>query len=996
MWFTDEQVMQHFDISNVDEEFLAHVGVGHEDNPPGRGSGRYGFGTGENAYQHVRDFRSMVGNLRAKKDANGNRLVSDIEICKIMGCVDKNGEPNTRILRGKLSIAKDIQTEYEQKKIRELYAQGKTPAEISRELDIGYGTVKNRLDPTKDEKVSLTTMTVNKLRSEMEDKGPIQVGTGVEKFLGVSDTKLKTAIDLLKEEGYHLYYIKTRQMGTGEFTNVKVLAPPDMDYKTVKNLPNGAAIPQVYMEDHELEKVEPPRSVSSSRVAVVYDEQGGGDRDGLIELRPGVPDISLKDATYAQVRIAVDGTHYLKGMAMYSDDLPDGIDIRFNTSKHEGTPMMGTKDNTVLKPMKKDPDNPFGASIKLDDELILAQRHYIDENGERQLSALNIVNEEGDWAKWSKTLPSQFLSKQRPSLAKKQLDEAYEKREADFNDIMALTNPTVKAELLSKFADGCDSASAQLRGAPIKDQATCVLMPFPDIPEGKVYAPHLESGTPVVLVRFPHQGRVEIPSLVVDNDIPSAKKALGNCRDAIGVNHITCVQMAGADTDGDSVLVIPNKNGDIRVEKLQKELIEFNENFHDIYKKVPGMKVMTSQQKQTQMGIISNLITDMTLQDAPLSDRLKAIKHANVIIDAEKHELNWKQSEVDQDIAALKARYQKGGGAATLISRANRDYRIDKQQQGEFVTDPDTGKTKKRYIDPETGEKVSSPAKESDLHYVDVKKAVYDIDPETGRRHKHWENIDYEHGDRLVKDPGTGKRYLEGHPEVEIKETQKTRTQTVPEMYVHKDAYELTSGGSKDDPGTVMEGIYANHANKLKSLANQARLELLRTPPLKYDPSAAKIYDKEVKELKAQLDEVIKKRPFERKAQAIAGTLFAARKAENPDMDKDDIKKLRNQCQKIARERLGLKRFEVTFTDKQWEAVQHGAITNNTLKQLLARSDIDQVRRLSMPRAPRPKLSTAKISSARSMINNGAVIADVAKELGVSVTTLRNALDGKT
>ena len=53
----------------------------------------------------------------------------------------------------------------------------------------------------------------------------------------------------------------------------------------------------------------------------------------MMFIRPGVPDVSLGNAKYAQVRIQVGNDHYLKGMAIYKDDLPKGIDILFNTNK---------------------------------------------------------------------------------------------------------------------------------------------------------------------------------------------------------------------------------------------------------------------------------------------------------------------------------------------------------------------------------------------------------------------------------------------------------------------------------------------------------------------------------------------------------------------------------------------------------------------------------------------------------------------------------------
>ena len=116
----------------------------------------------------------------------------------------------------------------------------------------------------------------------------------------------------------------------------------------------------------------------------------------------------------------VDGTHYLKGMAVYSDNLPDGVDIMFNTNKTKKVSKMDT-----LKEVKSDPDNPFGALIKAG-----GQSYYIDSNGEKKLSPINKTREEGDWNEWADKLPSQFLSKQNLKLLKEQLGLAAADKQA--------------------------------------------------------------------------------------------------------------------------------------------------------------------------------------------------------------------------------------------------------------------------------------------------------------------------------------------------------------------------------------------------------------------------------------------------------------------------------------------------------------------------------------------------------------------------------------
>lgn len=193
------------------------------------------------------------------------------------------------------------------------------------------------------------------LAEQVKERGYLDVGAGVEKHMGISKDKLNTALEVLKDDGYEVHSLKVQQLGTGNYTTLKVLAPPGTDYATVSKNRDKIQIPNVYTEDggKTIRAIEPPKSVDSKRVKINYAEDGGVEKDGVIELRRGVEDISLGKARYAQVRIAVDGTHYIKGMAVYSDNMPPGVDIVFNTNKHKGTPMLSDdKDNSVLKPMK--------------------------------------------------------------------------------------------------------------------------------------------------------------------------------------------------------------------------------------------------------------------------------------------------------------------------------------------------------------------------------------------------------------------------------------------------------------------------------------------------------------------------------------------------------------------------------------------------------------------------------------------------------------------
>ncbi len=98
------------------------------------------------------------------------------------------------------------------------------------------------------------------------------------------------------------------------------------------------------------------------------------------------------------------------------------------------------------------------------------QSYYTDSNGKKQLSLINKRADEGDWEDWSDKLSSQFLSKQNIALAKKQLDLAASDKQSEFDDILSLTNPTVKKVLLQSFSDDCDSAAVHLKAAALPRQ----------------------------------------------------------------------------------------------------------------------------------------------------------------------------------------------------------------------------------------------------------------------------------------------------------------------------------------------------------------------------------------------------------------------------------------------------------------------------------------------------------------------------------------------
>ena len=420
----------------------------------------------------------------------------------------------------------------------------------------------------------------------------------------------------------------------GKKTTVHVLCEPGTEWADLRynHSHEIGLVNEKFQDLHSLSTriMEDPKSISGDRVQVVTSSEGGSTKDGLIELRRGVEGLDLGRANYAQVRIAVDDTHYLKGVAVYADDLPKGIDIRFNSSK-------ATREES-LKKLKDDPNNPFGSTIK-------DQKGY-----------LNIVNEQGNWQEWSKTLSSQFLSKQPVTLAKQQLAISKQQRELELKDILSLQNPTVKKHELEEFADKCDTAAVHLKAAALPGQSNSLILPVNSMKPTEVYAPNYPNGTEVVLVRHPHGGTFELPMLKVNNRNAEAKKMIGVSNDAIGIHHSVAQQLSGADFDGDTVIVIPNNTHKVKTDKPFKDLQEFDPKIYKFPAGTPDSKVISSRTKQREMGVVSNLITDMTLQDAPPKDIIKAVKYSMVVIDSEKHKLDYKQAKIDNDIKSLQRR----------------------------------------------------------------------------------------------------------------------------------------------------------------------------------------------------------------------------------------------------------------------------------------------------------------------------------------------------
>lgn len=881
-----------------EEDYLAHYGIL-------RKSGRYPWGSGKTQEARNRTFLDTVEGMRKEG-------MSESEVARGFGM-------STTQLRALKSIAKNAQKQADINMAQRLKDKGYSNIAIGKRMDMPESTVRTLLAPGQKERAEILESTSNMLKQQVDEKKYVDIGSGVEQHLAISNNKLKIAVAKLQEEGYTIHYIPVEQLGTGQKTTIKVLAKPDVPYTEVYK--NRDQIRQItsYSEDggRSFDRIQTPLSVSSKRIAVRYAEQGGTAADGVIYVRPGRTDLSLGGSRYAQVRVAVDNTHYLKGMAMYKDDLPPGVDLMFNTNKSD----TGNKLD-AMKSMKDDPDNPFGSAIR-----------QIKETGpdgqKRVTSAMNLVNEEGDWEPWASTLSSQMLSKQSPALAKAQLGMSLERKKNEFEEIKVGTNAAVKKKLFEAYADDADSSAVHLKAAALPRQGTHVILPLSSIREGEVYAPNYRDGERVVLIRHPHGGIFEIPELTVNNRNPEGKKLLGNAPDAIGIHHKVAEKLSGADFDGDTVLVIPNNHGKVKTKPALEGLKGFDP--QKSYREYDGMTRMSPRTKQIQMGMISNLIADMTIRGATDAELARAVRHSMVVIDAEKHKLDYKQSAIDNGISQLKEKYQgkKNGGASTLISNSGTTSTIRIAER-----------------------KARSVTKGGPID---------------------------EHGRKVYED--TGEAYVD-------KKTGKTVSKTVevPRLSNVDDAHVFSSG-------TPIEKIYADHSNSMKGLANAARKAAASTRSLAYSPEAKVKYASEVAALNAKLNLALRNSPLERQAQILANAIVSQKRLANPDMEPSEVKKLKAQALAESRARTGAKKQRIEISDSEWAAIQAGAISGSKLNQILNHADLDQVKKLATPKVAQ-KMSDSKKSQAATMLRNGHTQAEVADALGVSVSTLKRSISG--
>lgn len=909
------------------------------------------------------------------RDEMKKRGLSDNEIAKQMGL-------STTVYRSKVTIAKEELKQYNMQRISKLQSEGMIIDDIAKTIGTTGQTVRNYLDEIKNPNKSAraqrvqTEAVAQTLEDAVKRSKYIDVGKGVEIQMGISKEKLKSGLNALVESGeYEVHNLRIAQVtDKNNSTPVKVLTKKGVERSEIyKNMDKVRPVEEFAIngDARMFQQMERPKSIGWDRVHIRYaipeGQKGHGTNDdgammdGAMFLRPGVKDLNLGKASYAQVRIAVGDTHYLKGMALYGTEemfkgIPKGTDIIFNTNKTANkTPQ------EVLKELKKNPEggapidgpNPFGATVKRQNTLVDAKGNPVYKPGVKdrfgnkvpQIGSVNIVNEEGDWGSWSKALSAQFLSKQPTTVVHERLKATMKQVQDEYESIQKVTNPVIKKQLMESFVSDLESKQVHMKAAAPKGFQGHVILPVPDMKENEVYAPNYKNGEKVVLIRYPHGGRFEIPELTVNNNSVARKMISKDSPDAIGIHPKVASKMSGADFDGDTAYVIPNNKGKFKSRDSLKELKNFDPN---MYADKPGtFTPITKRYQQTLMGVVSNLITDMTLQGAPSNEIARAVKHSMVVIDAEKHKLNYKRSAEENGIDALMKRYMT---------------HVDKVKYGDLERyNPKTRRVDK-VIDPDKLKKDLTPGKE----YTSASTII--------SRHKQsviTDGYQVEVPDPKSKSGGT-------------KMVWRNKKETYLVNMV-KDANVFLGPNA-----TKTEHHYADYINELKAFKNKVDSEMSGIKMPSRDPKAAKIYAEEVLSMKDKVNQVKINRIKERQAQRMAevsSKAEIARRSEDEVLKKDEISRIKQQALNKARSMVGAERTPVTITDDEWDAVQSNAVSGTLLKELVSFMDDSQLKSLATPRANK-QMTDARKSKAKALLANGYTIAQVAEALGVSSSTI--------
>lgn len=266
----------------IDEDaYLSHIGII-------RRSGRYPWGSGGDTLvvHNNQGFLDWIKELRAK-------LFTDAQIAEGLGV-------STTTLRAQVSISSNEVYASNVIGAQALKAKGWSNKAIGEQMGepgkpIGESTIRNWLKPGADKNSSALKSTADMLRRQVDEKGVIDVGLGVESSVGVSKDRLRTAVAMLEQEGYKKYNLKVPQQGTGKDTEMVVLAKPEFTQKQIWQDPSKIRLIDEHSEDfgQSYLGIKPPIAINPKRLAINYAEDGGANSDGVIYVRPDVADVSL-------------------------------------------------------------------------------------------------------------------------------------------------------------------------------------------------------------------------------------------------------------------------------------------------------------------------------------------------------------------------------------------------------------------------------------------------------------------------------------------------------------------------------------------------------------------------------------------------------------------------------------------------------------------------------------------------------------------------------
>lgn len=212
--------------SMTDEEYLAHYGMP-------RRSGRYPWGSGQDPYQSSRDFLGRVEQMRKSgftyTDENGKKWTGDNAIAKSLGY-------NSTDFRTVYAIAKDERRSdmvATAKRLRD--KEGMNNSEIGRKMGINESSVRSLLDPNSESRMKQARETAKFLKDQVDKKGMVDVGAGVNNDLKITKEKLDQALFILQAEGnYEVYGGRFSQVtNKGQMTTQRVLCTPGTPHSAI-------------------------------------------------------------------------------------------------------------------------------------------------------------------------------------------------------------------------------------------------------------------------------------------------------------------------------------------------------------------------------------------------------------------------------------------------------------------------------------------------------------------------------------------------------------------------------------------------------------------------------------------------------------------------------------------------------------------------------------------------------------------------------------------